>query len=473
MAVVGLAVAVGVAPAAGARASYGAHATGDEPQYLMTAISLGEDGDLDIADERAEGRWEPFHERGAPPVQTEELEGGRRVSPHDPLLPALLALPVLVGGWFATKLALAAMAGALAATLVWVAVRRFGISLPTAAGAAVLAGLSAPLGVYGTQVYPELPAALALLLGIAAVTGRSTGRSAALLGASVVVLPWLGVKYVPVAAALAALGLWRMARGGQRSLALATAGSLAVAGLAYAAAHQVLYGGWTVYATGDHFVGGELTVVGTSPNLWGRAARLAGLLVDRGFGLAVWQPASLVAVPALGALVRWRPPGWSALALPLAAGWLTATFAALTMHGWWWPGRQVVVVLPALVLALAWWADRSRPRRLLTAGLGALGVATFAWLTVEGLAGHLTLVVDFETTANPLVVAARTVLPDYQDPGTRTWALHGLWVAVLTALLAWGARTAGGAPRSTEAPGNEAPGSGAPVPEDARRTART
>ena len=34
-----------------ARATYNAQVTADEPQYLLTAISLGEDYDLDISDE--------------------------------------------------------------------------------------------------------------------------------------------------------------------------------------------------------------------------------------------------------------------------------------------------------------------------------------------------------------------------------------------------------------------------------------
>src|SRR4029450_3506110 len=64
---------------------------------------------------------------------------------------------------------------------------------------------------------------------------------------------------------------------------------------------------------------------------------------------------------------------------PRAAGWTTATWMALTMHGWWWPGRQVVVVAPCLVLAIAWWAGTSRAVR------GALAVAgVFPGLGVAG-----------------------------------------------------------------------------------------
>ena len=67
--------------------------------------------------------------------------------------------------------------------------------------------------------------------------------------------------------------------------------------------------------------------------LLGLAWRLVRLLVDRHFGLAVWQPAALAVVPAVAALARRRPPGAVLLLGTAAAGWLTATFVALTMHG--------------------------------------------------------------------------------------------------------------------------------------------
>lgn len=438
-------VTVAVAPTAAARASHGGHVTGDEPQYLFTAISLGEDLDLDIADERADERWRPFHDGGPPQVQTELLDGGRRVSPHDPLLPALLALPVRAGGWVAAKLTLALLAGALAAATTWLAVRRLAVRKPVAAGAAALFGISAPLGIYGTQIYPELPAALLVVAGLGAVTGSPTARAALVAGVAIVGLPWLSVKYVAVAAALAGVMAVRLVRSGERALATAFVSTLALSGGAYLLAHQVLYGGWTVYAAGDHFVGGgELSVVGHDPDYAGRSGRLIGLLVDRGFGLAAWQPAYLLAVPALAALARRRPRGWAALLLVLGAGWLTAAFVALTMHGWWWPGRQTVVVLPLVVVAVAWWVDRHARRQTVLAVGGAMGLVMAGWLLTEVMTGGVTLVVDFEAATNPLYRAWRTVLPDYRSPGTTTWILHAAWITAAAAAAWWawhGART--------------------------------
>ena len=355
MALVAVLAFAAAAAGIGSRASYAAQTTADEPHYLLTALSLAHDGDLDVRDEFAAQEYRPFHEIALAP-QARPLADGSLIEPHDPLLPAVLALPAAAGGWVLAKLTLAAVAAALAALLVWIAVRRFAV--PVVAGSAVVGvfALSPPLASYGSQVYPELPAALAVAAAIAALTGPLRRGGLATLAIVVVALPWLSVKYAPVAAVLALVGLWLLARDGRRRVALALAGGLAAAGVAYLVGHQVLYGGVTPYAAGSHFVDGELTVVGSDPDYFGRSRRLVGLLVDRDFGLAAWQPAWLLIVPAIAVLLARRPRGWQSLALPLGAGWLVATFVALTMQGWWFPGRQVVVVLPAAVLAIAWWA---------------------------------------------------------------------------------------------------------------------
>ncbi|MGH9013541.1 MAG: hypothetical protein ACRDZ1_06350 [Acidimicrobiia bacterium] len=463
MALVALVVAAWVSPVVGVRAARSGQTTGDEPHYLLTALSLAEDRSLDVADERARLAYVDFHE-SALPLQERVREDGRALSPHDPLLPALLAGPMALGGWVAAKLALAVLAGALAATMVWIAVRRFAVPLGVAVLAVLAFALAAPLAFYGTQVYPELPAALAVALAVGALTGPLRRSGLVVLAACVVALPWLSVKHVPVAAALLAVALVRLWRRGEQGAAAVLAGGLAAGAAVYLVAHQVLYEGWTVYASGHHFSGGETTVIGRDPDYFGRSRRLLGLLTDRGFGLAAWQPAFLLAVPALVALVRARPRGWAALAVPLAAGWLNATFVARTMHGWWWPGRQVVVVLPCAVLAVAWWTARyERARRWLLAG-AVIGVVTMGWLTVEGLLGHRRIVVDFEQTANPIYRLWRLALPDDRRLPTGTEALRALWYAAVALLAVWGWRSL--------TPGAEPPAHVPSAPEPDKREAR-
>jgi hypothetical protein len=444
MAVAGVVVAMAAAAGVPARATYGARTTADEPQYLLTATSLAHDGDLDIADELAAQRWRAFHEATLP-QQTRPLPGGRHVSPHDPLLPVLLVPGVALGGWLGAKLTLAGLAGVTAALLVWTAVRRLGVAPHVAALVVAVLGASVPLAPYGGQVYPELPAALALATALAFLLAPLRSTGVVTVFAVCCALPWLGGKYVPVAAALALVAVVRLIRDGRRAAAGALAVGFVVAGGTYLAVHQAVWTGWTAYASADHFVdSGEGGVIGFAPNFQGRSLRLAGLLTDRSFGIAAWQPAWLLVVPALAALLRLRPPHWPGLVWVLLAGWLNAAFVALTMAGWWFPGRQIVVALPAAVLVCAWWLDARPMAQRVFAVAGAVGVASWLWLTVEAGTGRLTLVYDFFTTANPAYRAWRLALPDLMrvEVATSTWWLHVAWIVILLGAAFIGWRTA-------------------------------
>lgn len=419
--------------------------TADEPQYLLSALSLWHDHDLDVSDELRSGAYRPFHE-AALPEQTRPLADGRRVSPHDPLLPLVLAAPMGLGGWVAAKATLAVLAGALAAATTWVSVHRFSVSPPVAAGVAVAFGVVPPLAVYGVQVYPELPAALVVVLVVGALAARPLApRHVAGAAVGIVLLPWLAVKYVPVVVVLGAVLGATLASDRRWAAVSGLAAAGLVGAVSFAWFHQVVYEGWTAYAAGDHFVDGELTVMGRDPDYAGRTVRLAGLLVDTRFGLAAWAPAFLFVVPAVAAVLSRRPPGSAAVIAGLAAGWANATWVALTMSGWWWPGRQVVVVVPLAVVAVAWWIDRvlvGTLRRRVAVGLAAatvVGLAGWLWLLAEVLVRRRDLIIDFTDTAAPTYRVWSALLPDTQVPYAVDRVGLALWVGalVLAAFAGW------------------------------------
>jgi hypothetical protein len=451
MLVVGLLAVLAAGLGIGVPATHGGHAAVDEPQYLLSALSLWEDHDLDISDELADRRFLAFHDADLP-VQTATRPDGSQVSPHDPLLPVLLAVPMGLGGWVAAKLTLAVLVGILAALLLWTAVRRFGVPVRLAATGVALATCTAPLTVYGQQVYPELPGALAALAAVAALTApRPTPPTLTVLALGIAALPWLSVKYAPVAAALyvvAAVGWWR--DGHRRAVGVLT-GVLAAGGVAYLAVHEAIYGGVTAYASGDAFQGsGEFGVVGLHPDYAGRTVRLLGLLVDRDFGIAAWQPAWLLLLPALSALLLARPPHWPALAVPLLAGWATATWVALTMQGFWWPGRQLVVVLPLAVLVVLVWLARASRARLAAAGVLALvGLAYYGVLLGTGHWGQTRWVLAPDDLR--LHWPAALLFPDDRDLHTADRVRYAAWVAVTAVTALLGLRTARRAGRGSAA----------------------
>ena len=232
--------------------------------------------------------------------------------------------------------------------------------------------------------------------------------------------------------------------------------------MVFAVGHVALYDGLTPYAAGDHFTGGELEVMGRDPDRLGRTIRLLGLWVDRDFGLVAWAPIWFGGAPALAGLLRRRPAGWDLLVAPLAAGWATATWVALTMHGWWWPGRQVVVVLPLVTLAIAWWVGDRASWRVLAGAAGAVGALTWGWLVAEVRAGERTLIVDFASTASPWFRLVHPLLPDGRAV-TSTRELFVVWGVLLgaAAVGGWvgapvsGARVAGAGAAGPSAAGDE------------------
>jgi hypothetical protein len=421
-----------------ARALVGSRTAADEPQYLLTAISLAEDHSLDIADELSAARWREFAGRDLP-RQTEPTPAGREISPHDLGLAVLLALPVRVGGWAGAKVLLAAVNGALAAVLLWTAVRRFGVSPRVAVPTVLALTLAPPLAVYGAQVYPELPGALCVA-GIVALAGARQRRRMALAGvvALAVAAAWLSVKYVPVAGAATAIALWvawrRDELGDRRDVGVAVA-ALGVLGALWAAGHVAWYGGLTPYASGDFFVGngGQLSVMGDHPDRLARSVRLLGLLVDRDFGLGAWQPMWLLLVPALAVVAVRRPPRWALLVAPLAAGWAMATWVAVTMHGWWFPGRHVVHALPCAVLAIAWWLDRVAIGRVLAWVGVAVGAVSTLWLAAQAAFADVTIVFDPWATTDPVLRALRPLLPNVRATGAGVAVRYVAWLVVLLA----------------------------------------
>ena len=66
-----------------------------------------------------------------------------------------------LGGWVAAKATIALMAAVLGDAHRWVAVRRFGVRQRVAPARSPRFACTAPLATYATQVYPEIPAALA------------------------------------------------------------------------------------------------------------------------------------------------------------------------------------------------------------------------------------------------------------------------------------------------------------------------
>lgn len=414
------------------RASHLSWTTGDEPFYLLTTASLATSRDLNVEHEYATEAYRFFFDSPEPLwYQSVPAPDGRRLTPHDPGLPLVLAPAYAQGGAVLAKRFLAILAAAMVVMVFFIA-RRLTGHTGAALFAAVALTVTAPVFVYATQVYPEMPAALVIagLIWLVLNDAMRPFSRAILMAAGLIVLPWLGVKFALVGAVVAGFAVLRLSR---RAAALFLA-LLVIAGVYYVWFHLSRYGGITPYAVNViEAANTSAAVAGLDVRIWSRLYRFLGLFVDREFGLVRWAPVLLLAFPgSLIAIRRWGWRGWFLMAV-FAAQLMVAMFFSLTMRGWWFPGRMLVAVLPVMGIWIATTLDSMRDTRFWVFG-GVLATAS-GWITLvlweEVSARLVTLAVDPFLIDLTVFRRSAGVFPLYTAYGLDTWVLSGLWFLVL------------------------------------------
>lgn len=364
-----------------------------EAHTLLTTESIVSDGDLDLRDEYEDREWRAWQTQDLRPNAV-PLADGRLHEPQGILLPLLLAPGYVIAGVDGARMTLALLA-ALAFCLAAALGRRL-VPDPWPGRAALVVGLSPPALGAATAIAPDVPAAcLAAGAAIFALRVRESPRSTSTFWCAglIAALPWLAAKLlVPAVVLAAALYRWlaRRRRGLAGFVALEVVLTSAVV---YVTVNDRLFGGVT--PNDAALAEGGVTGASSTAEHLERWPRLLGLLVDRDIGLLVWAP--VLVLPFVAAWLLWRSRRdrlavvvadqvdvevTAAFFLLVALALLgSATFLAPEDLGPWFPGHELVVVLPFLA-ALAAWGWRFVPR----AGgvLAALTVAGGIWLLVAG-----------------------------------------------------------------------------------------
>ena len=369
-----------------------------EARVLLIVESIVSDGDVDLRDEYRSQEYEAWIDGSLAPVAG--LTEQRLHEPPGVGLALLLAAPYAIAGPVGAELF---VAGLLALGFVAAAAlaRRL-VPDPWATASAAVAGLSAPVLAWSTTLASE-PVAAAALAGAALYTLRvrdePTFRRATTAALLIALLPWLSVKYLPVAVVLA-LVLARWLRRRRRGLtAFGALEVVLVPTVVLITVNERLYGGLTPYAA----VSGDPTGADSFAEYVERAERLVWLWLDPDWGLLVWAPFGALAFLALELLVRSVRERLS-VALPsvidieVTAAFLVALCAAQTLVAAFlapafdehaaFPARELLPAIP-IGAALAAWGLRHAPR--IGSALAALTLTASAWLLGAGYLGDASL----------------------------------------------------------------------------------
>ena len=425
--------------------------SGDEPHYLLYARSILVDGDIDMARDYNEGAYRSFYPPDLPPHSKPSFDPATRYSMHS------IGLAALLVPWFAiakemsvegfTMVVRASMVlwlGAFAVVL-FELLRDLG-GLSAARRGTAVAVLTGPLLFMAPHLFPEVPA-LTISAGAYLILRRRPGPGGAFAaGLLIALLPWLGVKYLAMAAALAVVGLIFLSRGKQAASAQGSGPSrgivvvgfvlpLVVTSLAHVGFTWSLYRSWSplvIYfgsagAPGREFLfrtalqEGELLAYLFNVGGIGRTA--IGLFLDQKEGLLLFAPQYLLAIAGLAWLWKRRRTEALALVAIFAAHWGLYSVSQ-ELGGWSTPARPLVAVLWTLAIpmgvALALPLPAGRRGRVLAAARGGL-VAAGAGLTVMLLVQPHLLYHDYR-------VFLSLPLRRYGAPGLPLWEFFPLWV---------------------------------------------
>ena len=365
--------------------------TGDQPFYLMDAISLVQDGDLDVSNNFANHDEDAFYSRAPRPRGFTGQSAPYPLPPHLIVSPArppsewysyhapglgILIVPAwIIGSWFqlwwpATVVFMCLLGSLVTVNIFLLAFQATGDDRVAWMVWAAMS-FSAPLMCYSILIFTEVPASLLILYAFRRFSvgwGANRPWQLVLAGICVAYIPWLSWRCGTIAAALGAYGAvqwWRFQRLAQTSGARrAVSAAFLVVPLLLSA---LAIGGYGHFLTGKwlpdirYRAGGSIDVFhwpwhgGRDLTLFVSGAM--ALLFDQQWGLLVHSPVYLLGLVGLLAMLRsgrnaeHRQLAWLAF---LSVPYLVVISAFENWGGLWCPpGRYLIPLIPLFALPLA------------------------------------------------------------------------------------------------------------------------
>lgn len=186
---------------------------GDEPHYLIVAQSVWRDRDLKIENNHARRDYSEYFAPDLDPHFLTRGADGEIYSIHPVGMPLLIA-PVYAAGGYRAVVGFFVLMAAAAAALMWHAVVRATNAIGAATFAWAAIAVTTPFLYNSFAVYPEIPAALTVVIALTLTFGGAGPRAPLtrwlLVGTACAALPWLNTKYAPMSAALMAIAVGRI-----------------------------------------------------------------------------------------------------------------------------------------------------------------------------------------------------------------------------------------------------------------------
>jgi hypothetical protein len=368
--------------------------SGDEPHYLMASESIAYDFDVDLTNDYASRERTlrvvnifPLGPHGAVYTESGELRPYHSVG-----LSALLAPAVAIGGLTGARLAMVLIAALLADQL-YRLLRDLGLRRRYRILAWVAAIFCMPVLAFSSQIYPELPGALLLVVAVRIMIAGAPSPLALVFGSTAAAaLVWLHVRYLSLSIgvllglAIAACydrrkvaegrrdrGLFESVRAAGaavvrfaavatkrwRTVALPLLAPYAIGLALHAAAFERWYG--TPDPQAPYRAFGSQTIGSGGWDFWYEFA-LRDLLNPIA-GWIPFAPVHWLGFAALGCLVvRF---GWPAVAgIAMAAGYELLVASVGPTVGWGFPGRFTMIVVPFIAIPIAVAIQRLRAARV-------------------------------------------------------------------------------------------------------------
>jgi hypothetical protein len=321
---------------------------GDEPHYLLAAYSLVHDGDLDLANNYAQGDYRAFYDLPIDPHVRLGADGRSYLS-HDIGLSILIAPAYALGGRAGVIIFLAIIAAFVGVNVYWLAYEV--TSHQVAATLTWLILLLTPiLSVYAYLVYPEMIGALIVIWTVRQLISHYSSLivPAAISAIALAVLPWLSARFIPIALFLLAWKIWR-----ERSIRkqlLISIGVIIGSLIGYFVVNAWLSGGT---AGAIDFNTGSIPLGFQGIAIERILRGLIGWWLDQQRGVLIYSPVYIIAL--IGLPWLWRRLRWSGIAIlaPLLIAYLSAVAWGGFWVGWEISARYLVVGLPLLAAPLA------------------------------------------------------------------------------------------------------------------------